>query len=492
MATIIDSLVVELGLDPTKFNAGQKKAVDALRELQEKSEKFSKGAAGSWKEMEESLGRLTTYALKFGGALLGASGFKDLVEKLTNMNAQLGRSAELIGVNADELSKWEKVAERAGGSAEDIRNTFSSMARAVAQVNVTGPNTEFFQWLSKLGVNYRNFIDSKGQLSDFTNFFKAISDGMAKLPAGERQLASSALGIGSQNTLLFNQGGGRIQSMLDAQERIGHITEQQAENSRAIAAAWAEIQQRLENGARILLDKWAPTIISTLRELNKILDLFNNKGADPEPNAVLSGGAAFGRYPNAYGGRGRPSTGGGFWDSSTGGGIERGPSGVRVKEGSNVPFGLYALAQSLSDLPTFGRITSGNDAFHRGLPSAHNRGLALDFTLNNPRMAAMVETAMREKFAALGIDAKVLNEYDPKQRGPHTTAPHLHVGFANQAAAKKFNAAREAGKIDFHIQNLNIKANNPTELANGVAGSGPVAGAVRNRGSAVNEQGGFQ
>ena len=41
MATVIDSLLIELGLDSSKFMASKNKVIDALKEIQEENEKNS-------------------------------------------------------------------------------------------------------------------------------------------------------------------------------------------------------------------------------------------------------------------------------------------------------------------------------------------------------------------------------------------------------------------------------------------------------------------
>lgn len=42
MATVIDSLFIELGLDTTKFDAAQKKSIEQLRKFDTQSQKAQK------------------------------------------------------------------------------------------------------------------------------------------------------------------------------------------------------------------------------------------------------------------------------------------------------------------------------------------------------------------------------------------------------------------------------------------------------------------
>ena len=79
-----------------------------------------------------------------------------------------------------------------------------------------------------------------------------------------------------------------------------------------------------------------------------------------------------------------------------------------------------------------GYFTAGTgDAVHIGRPTAHNRGLALDFTINDPSQAPQVAAQIRAKLAEMGINATVLDEYTrPSQ---FSTAPHIHVQFKPKA-----------------------------------------------------------
>lgn len=495
MATVIDSLVIELGLDPSKFTKGQREAFDALRKMQDEAEKANNKAKAGFDLLDVSLSKLTSSALKFGGALLGARGFEDLIVKITAMNNELGRTAEILGVNNEELSKWQNIAERAGGSKQEMSETFGNITRNISQVNVTGPNTDFFQWLRKLGVNYRQFVDPKGQVNNMTGLLEAISGGMQNLPAGERQLASQALGLGQQNQLLFGQGPAQIQEQLKQQERIKVTTDAQVENARKLVSQWEELKQAIEQAANSVEENFHGAISDTLESMNSLLDVVNNKGdkkssdrfwkpwTDPESNKDPLFKFLYETFfKKSSGGRGNTQFGP-FLPTST--------SEPNVKEGANLPLGLYAVASSLTGIPGF-QVTGGKDTYHAGFASAHNKGLAMDFTIGNAANAAKLETMINAKFKELGIDAKAINEYDPLKRSPMSNGPHMHLGFKSQEALSQFNAAKAGGKIEFNIDTLNVRADDPQGLANGVVGASRVQGAVKNRGQAVNSNGGFQ
>jgi hypothetical protein len=119
------------------------------------------------------------------------------------------------------------------------------------------------------------------------------------------------------------------------------------------------------------------------------------------------------------------------------------PSALRVKPGAGLEgthAGMRALAADLHSIPGFNRITAGNDQFHKGRPSAHSRGLALDFTVSDKAQAAAAAEQVRQKLRAMGINATVIDEYS--RPSPFSTGGHIHVQFATEADAARYAASR--------------------------------------------------
>lgn len=95
------------------------------------------------------------------------------------------------------------------------------------------------------------------------------------------------------------------------------------------------------------------------------------------------------------------------------------------------------LASALQDrIPGLDRFTAINDAYHSGRPSAHNRGLALDFTVKNRAQAAEIAQQVRQHLRGMGVNATVLDEYS--HPSPFSTGGHIHVQFATPADAARY------------------------------------------------------
>jgi hypothetical protein len=113
------------------------------------------------------------------------------------------------------------------------------------------------------------------------------------------------------------------------------------------------------------------------------------------------------------------------------------PSGGDIQaEGAELDPNLIELAQKIqSSVPGFAHFTGLNDRFHQKLsyPSAHTKGLALDFVLDkNIKGDTKTGESISKQLKSLGANF-VLDEYN--QPSPGSTGGHFHA--AVPPAAKK-------------------------------------------------------
>ena len=176
MATVIDSLIVTLGLDPAKFSAGtkdaqsklekfnetvkklgideakltkgQKEQLDALRKLAVQSEKTKKELAAATTVGDEFWGVMKKGALAFGAAF-GVEALRDMGMASIGANAGLLRVSATLGMQGPQLDRWVKaVRALSGGSGEGAAGTLSSLS-ALAQGATMG-DMGAFQSLNRL------------------------------------------------------------------------------------------------------------------------------------------------------------------------------------------------------------------------------------------------------------------------------------------------------------------------------------------------------
>ena len=86
MATVIDSLLITLGLDTSKFNDAQKKAVESLRKTDEQAKKTNDNLQRNTKQTTEGFEKAKDAMVSFGTAALSVGAIVNFASKLQNTN----------------------------------------------------------------------------------------------------------------------------------------------------------------------------------------------------------------------------------------------------------------------------------------------------------------------------------------------------------------------------------------------------------------------
>jgi hypothetical protein len=146
----IDELVVKLSLDPSKFTAGQKEALDSFRKTEEEFTKRLSNLEAKNKNVAYSFGDVTHAAEGLFGALAGA-GMVAFAHDAINSAAASQRMATNIGIARNELDAFGKVIERNGGNADSAAASLKSYADAVQKWRTGHGDTEFLTGISQIG-----------------------------------------------------------------------------------------------------------------------------------------------------------------------------------------------------------------------------------------------------------------------------------------------------------------------------------------------------
>lgn len=123
-------------------------------------------------------------------------------------------------------------------------------------------------------------------------------------------------------------------------------------------------------------------------------------------------------------------------------------SDLRIKSqeayaGGKAHQAVLDLAAKIQDSFKITRFTAFNDKYHQGTNSKHAKGLALDFSLQDPAKSAQVSGDLRSMLAKNGVKGQVLDEY--KNPSKRATGGHIHVSFDSQSDADKYLGLTKAG-----------------------------------------------
>ena len=267
MATVIDTLFLELGIDSSKFSgeaAKAEKQYDRLERSVAKVEKAEKTAAKTTKESAEArrksevdtqkadasmqgLLKTVNASIKsfaaFTGLLLGASGLSKLATDAAKANRELDTTAKNLGMARKELSAWQGAAEMAGESANGMSSYMKTLSGDMQSLIMMG-DTSVLPYFNALGVS---LLDSTGKARKLDDVMLDLADRFSTMDRTKAYTLAQQMGIdeGTFNTL--SRGRAEMQRMLDIQREMYHSSEADIENSRKLTEARAVLNAQWES-----------------------------------------------------------------------------------------------------------------------------------------------------------------------------------------------------------------------------------------------------
>ena len=335
MATVIDSLLIELGIDASKFNSEQKKIVADLKKISEEAEKTANAEVESSKKAEDATKKTgaekkksatedkkTTVEKKkaseeenkagkqsdkiakethvntkktadgfdkaknallgFGTAFLGLEGIKALnamVSETAKNSAELGRQSIILGVPSEELQSWGALAKAVGGSEEDVIGSLQSIQSALTDFATWGGSQGAIVSASILGLDTKD-IDKFDVVAEKVK--KYIDDTKDKMPGGETaaiqraKMFTGQFGYNESTFKLLLLGGDALKELNEEYRRIGHVTPELIALSAQYTKANATLSQSFTGVKNVLTEGMFPAFITLTDLLSKGLKAYAN------------------------------------------------------------------------------------------------------------------------------------------------------------------------------------------------------------------------
>jgi len=257
VATIIDSLLVTLGLDDKPYKKGAAEADRAQKQFKDNSKKTNSEITDQLKAVTRQV------ALMVVGfeSLRGAIGF---LAGINNADAALGRLAANTGTNVHELNRWGNAVELVGGDAKEAQSDVANLAQSITQMKAGGEVSPILLLMQRLGVA---IFDAEGKTR---NLFDILKDAGTRLRQFNRpdafQLGRGAgISEGSLNLLLQTE---EAQKRIFAEaERNNNMNEAAAERAAELQKQWRELLQSARAFGRELLETVTPAAIAFFNAL---------------------------------------------------------------------------------------------------------------------------------------------------------------------------------------------------------------------------------
>lgn len=260
-ATVIDALLITLGLDTSDFRKGQKDVSDDLKKQREDAKKTAKEMAEQGKKAAAFFGSIKTELLALTGVTVTAGGLMSFVKSTTSSLMDLSIQSKALGMTARELDGFGKAAESAGSSFERITAALQGF-QAAKQGSLFGDTSSpIFSGMRMLTALTGDTFDvySKDAKSLARSYLESLRK--VKDPNIRRQIG--AMGGFDDATIQRNQEG-RFLPDVDRLTKSSGITDASTKGAKELTAAWAELGQNLET----VKNQIYVGLIPTIRDLN--------------------------------------------------------------------------------------------------------------------------------------------------------------------------------------------------------------------------------
>ncbi|HCU0918549.1 TPA: lytic transglycosylase domain-containing protein [Klebsiella pneumoniae] len=263
-ATVIDALLVTLGLDTSQFRKGQQEVSDDLKKQREDAKNTAKEMAEQGKKAASFFSSIKTELLALTGVTVTAGGLMSFVKSTTSGLMELSIQAKSLGMTAKELDGVGKAAEAAGSSVEKISAALQGFqnAKQLAKVGVYDtPVQEAAIRLNSLTHDSFNIRDDSAQTT-----FRKILESARKVtdPDIRRQILQL---VGIDDAINQRNQEGKFLTDVDRLTKSSGITDASTKGAKEFTDAWAELGQNLDT----VKNQIYVGLIPTIRDLNGLL-----------------------------------------------------------------------------------------------------------------------------------------------------------------------------------------------------------------------------
>jgi hypothetical protein len=259
MATIIDSLVVMLGLDTKDLEQKTAPAVKSLDKIEKSGEKTEKAVTKigkSSKDAAQGVQNFTRTLTTMLSVIGSTVAIKALISDFIETNAQLDRLSRNLGVSVSTISAWSNASERLGGSAQGLQGTFDMLSKSQTQLLLTGESS-LIPYLSALGIS---LADTAGKARPVTDVLLDLSEKFSHMDRTTANNMGRMMGLDQGTLNLLLSGRKELELEIKRQKESNAVTAAQAQAATRLQIAVVGIRQTFSALGRSLLMEAIPTI----------------------------------------------------------------------------------------------------------------------------------------------------------------------------------------------------------------------------------------
>lgn len=252
MATIIDALVITLGLDASDYQKNSQKFKKDTQSLTDEQKKQLDKVERQAKQALNAVASVQKGIIGMFAAVAGATGITQFLSQVNQAEAALGRLSSHTGQSTQDLQKWGNMAALVGGSAEDMQAGMSNLQQQLTDLKYKGEMGGTVTFLAQMGVAVAN---TNGEMRKQSDIMLDLSDRAKGMKKEDFYNLASSSGMTDSQIDVIMKGRTELEKMLIAQEENALVTKEQAEEARKLQAEWELMKQSIFSaGVRILHD----------------------------------------------------------------------------------------------------------------------------------------------------------------------------------------------------------------------------------------------
>jgi hypothetical protein len=264
MPTVIDQLVVTLGLDASDFEKNKKRTEEDLDRARKNYERTSKEWEAANKRAQEAFRGVRNEIVKIGAAFLGLSALKRFTENIVTGAAASGYLARNVGVSTKTLTQWEGAADKLGGTAAGMADAFRAMSQVTPQTIFQG-SPEAVEALTRvLGAAHVSMNRFASRSTDAEGRLLMLSEAFERLGPVSAQFWGRQIGLQEDAVTVLSRGPEALRAALAKQSY--YVTDQQAKTDQQLLAQWRALMDRFRSIGLQMVNALAPPLMELVRQ----------------------------------------------------------------------------------------------------------------------------------------------------------------------------------------------------------------------------------
>lgn len=287
MATnIVEQMLIELGIDTSKYLAEAEKTTKKNQELEKSlanTEKASKRAGKSNEDlakkyhnsitpiakMGQEIAKVTKELTGFFAIIIGSTGPFKLANDAARANMEVSKLSGQLGMNTRGITDWQNAAGAFGGSAEGMTASLSNIKQSMNGLVMFG-DASMLPYFNALGVNV---VDNAGKIRQLDDVMLDLADAFQKMPRDQAYTIGKKMGFDDGTINALVSGRKELQEILNVQKQMYHSDQKAIAQSKELTKQQAILSAHWQSMKQLIGDALTPILIALIRVVNGFFEL---------------------------------------------------------------------------------------------------------------------------------------------------------------------------------------------------------------------------